>query len=226
MFVKIKVFFLFLLLLGYHSMQAQTRQQMRDSLALSADILSYHPDSIPLRLAKASWNVRLEEWQYACDEYDYVLRLEPYNIAALFYRAFVNEKLKRYKFARLDYEHLLTIVPGNFEATLGLALLNQKDCRYTEALNLINILVAQHPDSAIAYAARGGIEMEHKMYVPAEYDYTMALQLCPNNIDYLLNRANVRILLKRKDEACDDLDMMVRMGVPRASLIDWYVKCR
>ena len=35
--------------------------------------------------------------------------------------------------------------------------------RPTEALNQINMLVAQHPNNAVAYAARGGIELERKM---------------------------------------------------------------
>lgn len=205
---------------------AQTRQELRDSLAAASDILSFHPDSLELRLKKASWNVQLEQWQYARDEYDYVLARNPRNAAALFYRAFVNEKQKRYGFARLDYEHLLYLVPGNFEAMLGLALLNDKDCRYTEAMNQINLLVAQHPDSAVAYAARGGMEVERKMYAPAEFDYGKAIELDSKNTDYHLNRANVRLLMKRKKEAREDLDAMVRLGVPRANLVEWYRKCR
>ena len=205
---------------------ALSRQQLRDSLAAASEELAYHPDSLELRLKKASWNVQLEQWQYARDEYDFVLQRNPQNIAALFYRAFVNEKQKRYKFARLDYEHLLYLVPGNFEASLGLALLNDKDSRHTDAINQINLLVAQHPDSAVAYAARGGMEMDRKMYAPAEYDYGKAIELAPGNTDYLLNRANVRLILRRKIEAREDLDEMVRLGVPRANLVEWYSKCR
>ena len=136
------------------------RKALRDSLLQASNVLAYHPDSLDLRLRKAKWNILLEEWQYAREEYDYVLNRQPDNVAALFYRAFVNEKQHRYKFARLDLEHLLYIVPGNFEATLGLALLNQKDNRHTEAMNMINLLVEQHPANALAYAARAGMEAE------------------------------------------------------------------
>lgn len=224
--MKTLILVLALMALNANTMFAQTRQQLRDSLSAASEALSFHPDSLNLRLRKASWNVQLEEWQYARDEYDYVLRRDPNNLAALFYRAFVNEQQKRYKFARLDYEHLLSLVPGNFEATLGLALLNQKDSHYTEALDMINLLVAQHPDSAVAYAARGGMEVERKMYGLAEYDYSKAIELKPLNTDFRLNRANVRILMKRKKEAREDLDEMVKLGVPRANLIEWYRKCK
>lgn len=210
---------------NFSQQPSYTRQQLRDSLNAASKELSFHPDSIDLRLRKASWNIQLEQWQYARDEYDYVLQRNPDNIAALFYRAFVNEKQKRYSFARLDYEHLLYLVPGNFEAGLGLALLNDKDCRYTDAMNQINLLVSQYPDNAVAYAARGGMEVQRKMYIPAEYDYGKAIELDPQNSDYRLNRANVRLLLKRKEDAREDLDAMVRLGVPRANLTEWYRKC-
>lgn len=203
-----------------------TRQQLRDSLAAASQELSFHPDSLDLRLRKASWNVQLEQWQYARDEYDYVLDRNPQNVAALFYRAFVNEKQKRYGFARLDYERLLALAPNNFEAKLGLALLNNKDCRYTEAMNQINLLVTQYPDSAVAYAARGGMEMERNILAPAEFDYSKAISLDPTNTDYRLNRANVRLMMKRKNDAREDLDAMVRLGVSRATLVEWYKKCR
>lgn len=205
---------------------AQARAELRDSLAAAVEALSFHPDSTDLRLKKAAWNIRLEEWQYAHDEYDHVLRRDPDNVAALFYRAFVGEKLHRYKFARLDYEHLLYLVPGHFEATLGLALLNEKDSRHTEAMDMMNMLVSQHPDSAVAYAARAGLEVDRRMYAPAEYDYGKAIELDGRNTDYLLARANVRLLLKRKDDARADLDRMVTLGVHRASLVEWYRKCK
>lgn len=205
---------------------AQDRSALRDSLSAAVDRLGYYPDSTDLRLRKASWNIELGQWQYAKDEYDYVLKREPHNIAALFYRAFVNEKMKRYGFARLDYETLLSVVPGNFEGRLGLALLNQKDHHYTEALDNINILVSQYPDSAVAYAARGGMEAERNMLDLAEYDFGKAIELAPDNTEYRLNRVDVRLRMKRKDEAREDLDEMVKRGVSRANLADWYAKCR
>ena len=199
---------------------------MRDSLALAAQILAYHPDSIDLRLRKAAWNIQLEEWQYAKDEYDFVLAKQPANIAALYYRAYCNDRLHRYNFARLDYQNLLIIIPGNFEAHLGLALLDQKDSHYTEALDGINRLVTAFPDSALAWAARAGIEEEQHMLELAEYDYGEALKRDKDNTHYLLNRADIRIRLKRIPEARHDLDRIVQLGTPKAALKEWYDKLR
>lgn len=214
--------FLWLVILGLSTTQAQTTKEMRDSLKAAARELSFHPDSVDLMLKKASWNLQLGEWTYAKDEYDKALSLQPTNIAALYYRAYVNERLNRYHFARLDYEHLLTLVPGNFEAQLGLALLNQKDNRFTQAMDQINRLVNQYPDSALAYAARGGMERERKMYELAIYDYGEAIKRDSRNVDYRVNRIDLYLILGRREEAREDLDSLVRMGVPRPSLSAFY----
>ncbi len=219
--MKLKIVF-FLFFIFSIALSAQTNQALRDSLTLASDRLAYHPDSIDLRLRKASWNVLLEQWNYARDEYDYVLRREPDNVAALYYRAFVNEKLGRLSFARLDYENLLKRVPGNFEAQLGLALLNEKDHHYTEAFDQINRLVDQFPDNPVAYAARAGIEKERKMYELAEYDYGEAIKRDTTNTDYVLNRSAIRYLLGNFAEAREDLDRAVQLGIPRANLRMYY----
>ncbi len=203
----------------------QTYEQLKDSLEAATKMSDRYPDDDNMRLKKASWNIMLEQWAYAQREYDIVLSRNPSNVAALYFRAFTNEKLKRYKYARKDYETMLKIVPGNFNGTLGLALLNQNDMHYTEAMDLINQLIEQYPDSAVAYAARAGMEQERGMLELAEYDYGEAIRLCPDNTDYIINRVDVRLKLGRRKEARDDLELAVSKGVPRPSLADLYAKC-
>lgn len=199
---------------------------LRDSLSKATEILAYHPDSIDLRLKKAAWNIQLEQWQYAKDDLDKVLFLNNTNIAGLFYRAYVNEKLRRFNFARLDYQNLLVLVPGNFQAQLGLALLNQKDKHYTEAYDGINSLIEQYPDSATAFAARGGMEKERGQLELAEYDYAKAMQLDSLSTDYVINHVDLLISMGRKNEAYDDLRRLMNLGVKPGQLQDFYVRLR
>ena len=42
------------------------------------------------------------------------------------------------------------------------------------------------------------------------------------NRDYILNRIDLLIRLKRKKEAKDELDRLVAMGVNRAELVELY----
>lgn len=209
------------------TMQAQEdRKALRDSLKQAMETLSYHPDSVDLRLRKAAWNMQLGEWQYAKDEYDWVINRHPDHLAARYYRAYANTQLRRYNFARLDYENVLRVVPGNFDARLGLALLNQKDHHYTEAMDGVNLLIASYPDSATAWAARAGIEKERDMKELAVYDYGEALRREPDNRDWLLARADLLIALRRYDDARKDLDRLVKLGVARGELRDMYKKVK
>lgn len=214
------------LLLCLPSLAQEDRKALRDSLKLAMEQLSYHPDSVDLRLRKAAWNMQLGEWQYAKDEYDWVIGHHPDNLAARYYRAYANTQLRRYNFARLDYETVLRVVPGNFDARLGLALLNQKDHHYTEAMDGVNMLVSSYPDSATAWAARAGIEKERDMKELAVYDYGEALRREPDNRDWLLARADLLIALRRYEEARKDLDRLVALGVARGELRKMYKALR
>ena len=217
---------LLLVLLPLLAAAEDNKQQLRDSLKAATELLAYHPDSLDLRLRKAAWNLQLEQWDYAKTEYDYVIGRDPANLAARYYRAFANEKLKRYNFARLDYEAVLTVAPGNFEAQLGLALLNQLDSHYTEAFDQINRLVEQFPDSAVAYAARGGIERERGMNELAVYDYREAIRRDTACVDYRTSLVDVLIALRRCDEALHELDAIAALGVPRGTLQSLYRRAR
>lgn len=214
------------LLAGMGTVMGQSNAALRDSLAKATQVLAYHPDSIDLRLKKAAWNIQLEQWAYAKDELDKVLYLNNTNIAGLFYRAFVNEKMKRYNFARLDYQNLLVLVPGNFQAQLGLALLNEKDQHYTEAYDGINSLIEQYPDSATAYAARGGIEKERGMNELAEYDYAEAMRRDSTNQDYIVNHLDLLITLRRKEDALVDLRRLQSLGVKAGQLQEFYARLK
>lgn len=214
------------LLLGLSAQAQEDRKALRDSLKQAMEELSYHPDSVELRLRKAAWNMQLGEWQYAKDEYDWVISHHPDNLAARYYRAYANTQLRRYNFARLDYENVLRVVPGNFDARLGLALLNQKDHHYTEAMDGVNLLVSSYPDSTTAWAARAGIEKERDMKELAVYDYGEALRREPDNRDWLLARADLLIALRRYEEARRDLDRLVEIGVARGELREMYRKAK
>lgn len=205
---------------------AQTNAELRDSLATLSAQLARDPQSIDLRLRKAGLNLRLEQWEYARNEYDYILERNPDNVSALYFRAYANERIGRYNFARKDYETLLTIVPGHYEAQLGLALVNQKDKHYTEALDMLNVLCSSHPERSEGFAARGGIEAERGLLELAEYDFRQALQLEPDNIDYHISHIDILLQLNRKEEARASLDALVRRGVPRPNLEQLYIRTK
>ena len=166
-------------LLGSLSAYGQSLQQWRDSLSVLNRQIETSPYSSDLHLRKAAVNLELGQWDYAVSECGLVLDKEPRNLAALFYRAFANNNLRRYDLACNDYETFLGIAPYNMEARLGLAYSYRKLGRKAAAMDEMNRLVEQFPDSAAVYAARADFEKEQKVYGAALYDWEQAIRLAP-----------------------------------------------
>jgi tetratricopeptide (TPR) repeat protein len=169
-----------------------------------------HPSSADLRLKKAAVNIELNQWEYAIEEYGNVLRMEPRNLAALFFRAYAHTTLRHYALARADYEAFLRIAPIHLEARLGLATVCERMGRTTDAMDELNRAVQMFPDSAVAYAARALLEDKLNMAEPALYDWSEAIRLDADNMDYVASKAELLQRLGRKKEAERELDAISR----------------
>ena len=201
--------------------QAQTPREWRDSVSVLIEAINKAPKNISLRLLKAEANINLQQWDYAVQEYGYVLRLDERNLAALFFRAFCHTQLRHYDLAKFDYETFLSIQPEHFEAHLGLAHTLQKMGKKTDAFDELNRIVQLFPDSADAFAARAAYETDLKQYEAAVYDWDEALRLQPGNVEYAISKVDALIRLGRRQEAREQLDAIVRRGTPRGALKQW-----
>ena len=170
----------------------------RDSLAFLNEQIRLQPTSTDLRLRKAAVNIELGQWEYAIDEYGRVLELDPKSLAAHFFRAYAHSQLRHYDQARSDYEAIIAVVPRHFEAQLGLAMTFRSMGKRTETLDRLNLLVEQHPDSALAWAARADYEAELEQFDPALYDWDEALRRDPQNQNFKASRAEVVRRMRRR----------------------------
>lgn len=209
-----------------NALYAQTNKQWRDSLYTLSQQIEKNPKSVDLRLRKAAVNIELQQWEYAANEYSLILRNDPNNLTALYFRAYANNKLRRFDLAKNDYEDILKARPSNLEARLGLAYTFTRLNRTTDAIDQANQAVEQHPDSAVAYAARAGMESDMKQYDAALYDWDEAIRLDGRNADYLLSKADLLLTLGRKADAKATLDEAVKKGTPRGALKEWYNRCK
>ena len=78
----------------------------------------------------------------------------------------------------------------------------------------------------MVYVARANMERERKMYALAEYDFTQAIQLEPDVTDHLVNRADVRIMMENYEGAKADLDLLVKKGILKTALHDFYKRLK
>jgi len=206
-----------------------TREQWSDSLRVLNRQIEYNIDSIDLHLKKAAVNIELGQWEYALKEYSDILQGQPYNPAALFYRAYVYDHERKYPMARVDYEKLLKMFPRHFEARVGLTLVNQKDGKKRDAFDQANRLVEMFPDSVLSYVVRADVEAEQGYLDLAIEDMTTAITKSPNldaDPEYYVRRAEYYLRRGDKVSAKKDLDKAVASGFNRASLTEMYKRSK
>ena len=205
---------------------AQTPKQWRDSVSVLIEQINLHPNNIDLRLKKAEANINLSQYDYAAEEYSKVLKQDERNLAALYFRAYCYTQLRQYSMARADYDAFLAIQPEHLEAHLGLARVLQLLNRRADAVDELNRCVQMFPDSADAYAARAAYETQLKQYDAALYDWDEALRLRPNDASLTVSKVDILLNLGRVREAREALDKAVKQGTTRATLREWYDKCK
>ncbi len=235
--VRFVICFIVTQLLFVASVNAQTQQELRDSLSMINRLIEQHPKAYKLKLRKAALNIEFGEWEYALDEYNKVLEIVPDNPTALYYRGYVYQHLRRFADARRDYERLLLIDPQNEHALMGLILTNLEDNRITEAFDGANRMVEMFPSSAQAYAVRAEVERHENMVSPALEDIRKAIEIedvevqkkYPITVDdditaYQLTAFELYMQQKDHKAARGCLDYLIKNGVPRAYLNNYYTR--
>ncbi len=140
----------------------------------------------------------------------------------LFLRAAAYMELRLYRDARTDLEEVMRREPANRNAPLLLAAAYERDGRPQEALTRLTLYINAHPESPEALAMRAELEAKAGMLEAARADYDEALKLDKQNPRLFIARADILRRLGLKTAARRDLDEAVRLGVPRASLKDFY----
>lgn len=226
---------------GPQGRSGHSQKELRDSISKLSQSIERYPGNVELRLRKAALNVELEQWSFALDEYSNVLDLQPENLTALYYRGFVNYHLARYSFARKDYETLLRVDNRNMHAMMGLVLTNTADGRLKEAFDGANHLVTVFPDVAEVYEVRAEVEERMNLFDAAADDMEKAIVMEERNnswagktavsveddmFSYQLYAFSLYVKLGKKKQAQKCLDYLVKRGIAKAMLIDYYAQLK
>lgn len=209
-----------------YAVHAQSNQEWRDSLNVLNQQIAQSPYSADMHMRKAAINLELQQWEFAVDEYKTVLQHDENNLTALFYRAYAYTHLRRYDLAKNDYNDILFNEPTHMEARIGLSYVYQLMGKRNDALDLLNIVVEQYPDSVAGYVARASLETEMKQYESALYDWEKAIKLIPDNTDYQLSYVEVLIRMGRNDAARRELNKLANRGVAQGLLREYYKKIK
>ena len=200
----------------------QTSKGLYDKAIESYSLaLNNTPLSVPILMARANLYLQLGNNDKAYKDYCNVLDTNPDNTDALAYRAFINKNARRYDQARMDYERLLNIEPDHYLANLGMALICQDTHHLHQALERMEQLINIYPDKAELYSIRADMEAEL-----AIMDLDKAVELNPQNSNYVLARAYLHLERGDKHLARKDFETAISLGVPRSGLREELKQCK
>ena len=205
-----------LAMLMYGCVFAQNSRENPDSLILIlTEILRLAPENGVYRTQRAKLYLLQNQDMNALSDLDAVIRSNPDNPEALFYRAYIYRKQRLYTKARQDYERLIIMQPRHRDARMGLVLVNDADGRPYEAMEQMDVLVRYWPDDPEVLVMRGGLYQKRREYEKALRDMNHAIELNGDIADFYISRALLYKDFKQMSRARDDIRRAVELGADR-----------
>lgn len=197
-----------------------------DALANYSKALAIQPKLVPVLEQRAGLYLDKGDEGRALQDFTTILSQEPDHVQALLGRGYLLMQQHKLQEARLDFEGLLLNYPQHKQGELGLAILCQKQGRFQESADRFARLIERYSADSSLYEARGNMEREAKWYELALIDYEEAGRLSKNDPIYNVMQAQVYLDQNKKKSAKRMLDRAVRDGLNRASLEEYYNKCK
>jgi len=83
--------------------------------------------------------------------------------------------------------------------------------RYTDALDIIDIEIANRTSTARFYALRAKVYEAMELYEPAHQSAQTAISMRTNNAEYFTNAANIAVRVKKYDIALENINRAIRL---------------
>jgi len=177
---------------------------------------------------KADCFFEKKNYELAVTEFSNYLDVDQSDIEILYKRGVIYSILENYKEAIYDFSKVLNIKSTATKLQRAYAYKERGEAKSKlqdiygamEDLNKSIILAPLFIDS---YNVRGNIYFGKKNYILAMKDYNKVLSIENNDLDALVNRAKIKIILKDKKSACIDLSRAGELGSDEAyELIKQY----
>lgn len=157
------------------------------------------------------------DFQTAVSGYTESLKINPSNTDFLYGRGRAYQELGKLVEAQLDFEKILVQEPTNFLALLSLTSIQLDQKNYASAL-LYATKAEEIPGApALASLLKGRALQQLGMPEDALKAYGNAIQVDKNFGQAYLNRALLKIALKRPKQACEDFKLAEALNYPGAS---------
>jgi serine/threonine protein kinase/tetratricopeptide (TPR) repeat protein len=193
-------------------------EKPKEALSLFEQLLAKQPDNAGAWLGKGDALVNLDRFPDALSAYDRALNIEPNNLEFLNRKGRILHRLERYKEALEIHERLVRAEPQNpeFLSDRGTSLISMR--RYQEALvdlQRAQTIKPREPqlwqNKAIALKYLGRLPEAASVNQEALDAYTLLLQSQPQNVNLLLEKAQILRQLQRYDEALSVYDKAIEV---------------
>src|SRR4030043_1485350 len=185
-------------------------------ISLTGILASDHGDAKYLRLlAKAQ--TYSSNWAGASVAYSKLLDMEIPDAGLLLSRAECYSKTGEADKAMTDVNRYLSLYPGDKTALSMAGRIKTAAGDNLKALEYFSENLKRHPEDPMCYIDRANSYLSLKSWDPAIKDYSMSLDLDPDNSDAWLNKGTAQLNSGKTADACHDFRQSLRLGNKRAT---------
>lgn len=193
------------------------RGDYRKAIHYFTPLLKDQPDNRAVRFDRAACYLEIKNNTLALEDCQTLLQKEllpEERIKALFLRSAIYTGNRQADKAKADLEEVLRLEPTNVSAQLLMAFAYKDLGQPMEALNRLNLFVAQHPQNTEGWTARAQLEEQLQMNDAARADYEKAIQLSPKNATLYISKAQLLLKMGLPNLAKKDITQAIRLGYP------------
>ena len=136
---------------------------------------------------------KMSQYQFAMEDYNNAIRLQPNFPLAYFNRGNVYKNLGLYQLAIKDYNNTIQLCPDSIDAYNQLGIVYGKLGQYQLAIEKFNKVISLKPNEHTAFNGRGIIYFRLGRYQQAMENYNYAIRLKPDYADAYNNRAVIHL---------------------------------
>ncbi len=163
-------------------------------------------------------NLVLKDYDKALRCFATYLDLKPADTQVMFYRGYAYQQQGKRNEALAEYQKVLATDPNHESANTAVAVIKAGQGHHSEAIDIMDRLIARNPKAASLYEMRGTFEMESSKNQMALYDFNKAISLLPDNPTAYLSRAALYGRTGQKGLAEEDILKAQRLGASASSI--------
>lgn len=166
------------------------------------------------------------QYQLAISDYKRLAEQDPQNAEYNSAIGYAYTKLSRFAEADDYLNKALAVNPKEYVALLGKTIVLLETGHLNEARTQIDILIGMFPDKAELYSLRSDQEAREGRSELALRDLDKAVELEPQNKNYVLRRAYLHFEAHHYSKALEDFQNSIRLGIPRSAINTEMQKCK